>query len=1279
MVKMKNIISEMKNIRLKSKRIEDKAKVALSSDTAVNAAKYLTSFAPPAAREVTVKYFDKVHEEETAIAEAARWTKEQKTNPEAWRRFGFLLQKAKRFEEAIEAYEKVLLYSSKSDLASRDFAFYNQGLSDEALGRYTSAISKFWEVSEASTLRNKALLRITACLDNGGASLADKRVALTQITSEIQDLKIHEDLAIIEKLLGNDDDALRVLEEADSFQPLTSRALYLKAQLLEAAGEISKAKREYDRALACLPKNKKVFGLGALHSHHRNWGAALDAFDSEAAVRDNKPDDYLYEKGVAAESADQWEAAVGSYSAALAFNSNRRYTAFRLAVCLERSGEINQAIEAYQYSASINGQDKHGGFYHAGRLLNSLKEYQQACLCFFNDPLGDDWCIFFRDHEIVRARNFPGLSGTLCNQSKLNLFELEAKLRYLLQLGDYEPALKLAKEMVFRSTSHSPSGCWLVGSLLYRLGEYEDACRYYLRMRVPRCPYIERTPKPKKGLPSRLDDYIAYREGLPIQPHTVLYEVGHGSSISCNPLAIYRRMQERFPESDWRHVWVVDGEIPAPRDVANAKNVVIVQRETDRYFRELATAKYLINNTSFGSYFVRRPGQRYVNTWHGTPIKTLGDQVKGEFLTYGNISRNLLQCTDLAVGNEWTAEVMLKDFGVKNLFSGQLLTEGVARIDELVTLSEDAKEQHRIRLVGAAEERPILLYAPTWRGEVNTDIADSFNLEAELQVIKLMEASGYRVFYSAHRFVKELAVDSELSRYLLPPGTNSYDVMPLIDVLVTDYSSIFFDYLALRKPVVFYTYDLDEYLCTRGLYDISFPGPVCRDLSEFQVALETLRNGIDEFQTEREKFIEKYLPNEDGRACDRIIDKMIAPLPRLNVDDPAFVFRLSFLPNGIASSFRALGKELAEEHGNGAVIAFTDRTALLRDETRLEQFSLLDENIKVLPRAGGILLNAEEKYLDDMRNSGDWALTTRQREVLDAGYRREWQRSFGQSRPEASVEFDGYTGFWAHIMGSAPESTSKVIYLHNEMEAERKTKHPQLDVVFEDYRLFDRAISVSESVASANEAYLVKKGMVVNSQPRFTWANNLLDSAKIEAALEAPLPQKVQELVKEGEEYIVIVARLSIEKAHLRTLEAYSEISKDERKKLVLVGEGPQRPVLEQRIRDLGLDDDVFLVGFLKNPLGVVLHARSLGLLSKWEGQGLTLLEAMAIGVPVVATDIPGPRSIISEFGGLIVENSLGGVKKGLQLMSSSSITAVDFDWKKYNRQALAKFESICE
>src|SRR5690606_30254431 len=133
----------------------------------------------------------------------------------------------------------------------------------------------------------------------------------------------------------------------------------------------------------------------------------------------------------------------------------------------------------------------------------------------------------------------------------------------------------------------------------------------------------------------------AQRTTRKINPRLVVYESFHGASISCNPYAIFSFLLEDPRFRRYRHIWIVNDPDRYAERFAAHKNVRFVGRGTERAERALEIAKYLVSNNTFSPSFTKRPGQVYVNTQHGVPIKTMGEDAHGTFALGANVTRKI--------------------------------------------------------------------------------------------------------------------------------------------------------------------------------------------------------------------------------------------------------------------------------------------------------------------------------------------------------------------------------------------------------------------------------------------------------------------------------------------------------------------------------------------------------------------------------------------------------------------------------------------------------------
>ena len=355
----------------------------------------------------------------------------------------------------------------------------------------------------------------------------------------------------------------------------------------------------------------------------------------------------------------------------------------------------------------------------------------------------------------------------------------------------------------------------------------------------------------------------------PLDDKLALYCANWGRGYTCNPKAIYEKARELAPEV--RGVWAIR------RDAVDdmPAGVPYVVFDTPAYYSVLARAKYLINNNNFGNEYVKRDGSVFVQTHHGTPLKTMGVD-----------ERVLGRPTD--EHREALAQLMERcdnwDYDISsNLYSTAVwrrayparfttLEYGYPRNDVLSTATPERIAQIRAELGIAAEER-VILYAPTHR-----DYQGRLKPFLDPSALADKLGAGNRVLVRAHYFYngKFRGHGPVPSPYML--DVSSYptveDLYLVADVLVTDFSSTMFDYAVLDRPIVIYAPDWTVYQVTRGVYfDLAAepPGLFVTDPDELVDALRDGRHDTAETTALRSEFRRRFCAIDDGNAAERVV------------------------------------------------------------------------------------------------------------------------------------------------------------------------------------------------------------------------------------------------------------------------------------------------------------------------------------------------------------------------------------------------------------------------
>jgi CDP-glycerol glycerophosphotransferase len=369
--------------------------------------------------------------------------------------------------------------------------------------------------------------------------------------------------------------------------------------------------------------------------------------------------------------------------------------------------------------------------------------------------------------------------------------------------------------------------------------------------------------------------YYRLQLRLPMDDKLAVYASYWYRGYSCNPCAIYERAAELAP--DVRGVWVVrrSARENLPADVP------YVLAGSRAYYRLMGRAKYFVNNVNFPDEIVKRRGSVHLQTQHGTPLKTMGlDQMKfpvgAADMDFDELLRRSDRWDYLLSANPLTTEVWSRVFPCRY----EMLEYGYPRNDRYFTVTGSKADGEVARLraeFGIPAGKTAILYAPTHR-----DYMGRFEPMFDIGRFARELGDDYVLLLRAHYFYTL----QDLARTQGWPEGRVFDVSrhPTIedlclasDVLLTDYSSIMFDYANLDRPIVIYANDWDTYKRTRGVYfelPEEPPGAVAATEDEL---IDTFRNGTydgDIAVKARAEFRRRFCRFDDGHAAERVVRKV---------------------------------------------------------------------------------------------------------------------------------------------------------------------------------------------------------------------------------------------------------------------------------------------------------------------------------------------------------------------------------------------------------------------
>ena len=355
-----------------------------------------------------------------------------------------------------------------------------------------------------------------------------------------------------------------------------------------------------------------------------------------------------------------------------------------------------------------------------------------------------------------------------------------------------------------------------------------------------------------------------------------VFESGLGKQYSDSPKAIY---EELIKEKDVLCIWVYD-----KTSFKHPMNTKVVKRLSPEYYYYLATSKYWINNQNFPSYVTKRKNTKYIQTWHGTPLKKMLndiEEIKGRDSGYFNrVTKSIKQWSYLLSQNSYSTERFRTAFK----YNGPILEEGYPRNDILFRSKEKDLIINKIRNDYSIQDhdKKIILYAPTFRD--NNKIKDKFQANAPIDFNEFYKKFGkeYILLVRLHSIVSsklEIPVEYKDTIINVSDYPDIQELYLMTDILITDYSSSFFDFAILEKPMLFYAYDFEEYMNNiRGFYldyNKTVPGRIVKNQEELFESIKNIKLLEKEYMSRLLKFKKKYSSSDDGYASKRIVEKLL--------------------------------------------------------------------------------------------------------------------------------------------------------------------------------------------------------------------------------------------------------------------------------------------------------------------------------------------------------------------------------------------------------------------
>lgn len=371
-----------------------------------------------------------------------------------------------------------------------------------------------------------------------------------------------------------------------------------------------------------------------------------------------------------------------------------------------------------------------------------------------------------------------------------------------------------------------------------------------------------------------------------VDDNLVVFNSFNGKSYACTPKAVYEYMLAGKEYENYHFVWVVR-DLEKYKFLADNPRTSIVLNKSKEYEKTLGRAKYWIFNYRVYDYIYPKENQVYVQCWHGTPLKRLGydiensnnamnsiDEICHKYKTDAERFKYILSPSEFA-SEKFSSAWNLK----KTKQEDKIIEVGYPRDDFLKNYQKEDVARIKKEL-NIPSDKKVLLYAPTWRDNQHVS-GVGYTYSATVDFHKMQKELGdeWIILFRAHYLVASKFNFEEFSGFVY--DVSSYDdineLYVVADMLMTDYSSVFFDFANLKKPMLFYMYDLAMYKNNlRGFYiDLKeLPGPIIEEEDKMIQKIKSVDSWY-EYDERYQIFNEKFNYLNDGNASKRFLEAIL--------------------------------------------------------------------------------------------------------------------------------------------------------------------------------------------------------------------------------------------------------------------------------------------------------------------------------------------------------------------------------------------------------------------
>ena len=378
---------------------------------------------------------------------------------------------------------------------------------------------------------------------------------------------------------------------------------------------------------------------------------------------------------------------------------------------------------------------------------------------------------------------------------------------------------------------------------------------------------------------------LCYKFRYKVDNKLILFEAYGGKSYACSPRAMYEEMIHSKKYKDYKFVWAfkeVDNH-----DIVSDERLTVVRSKSKEYYKYLAMSKYWIVNSILPDFVTKKKNQVYVQCWHGTPLKRLRCDIEVNGSVMNTVSE-IKKKNDIDAKrfdyflspSKFASEKFISAFNLKKLGKEDIIVEkGYPRNEYLFKYSENDVKKIK-KEFGIPSNKKIIFYAPTFRdNQHSSGVGYTYNLNIDFDSLRDKFSKEYVILFRPHYYIAN-SFNFEKYKGFVYDASNYDDINGcyiISDILLTDYSSVFFDYANLKRPMLFYMYDLDEYKGKLRDFYLSLdelPGPIVEKQDALEKEINNISSYFKKYKKKYENFNKKY-NYLDGSDCSKKVLEVV--------------------------------------------------------------------------------------------------------------------------------------------------------------------------------------------------------------------------------------------------------------------------------------------------------------------------------------------------------------------------------------------------------------------